>query len=164
MPYLNVTEVESALQVAGLLAAYANGTGLTFLGKSYTTVDVQSIVQNVDLFVYPDVNPDGKYYSQNTFAMWRRNRRPIPATGTIGTDVNRNYDVLCDYKHDLDPVMYHGNSLNGEVVVSDVRGVDIYHETAPFSEVESQNVRWLLDTYPQIRYFVDVHSFSQLLY
>src|SRR6266581_95232 len=150
--------------VARLLAAYTNGTGLTFLGKSYTTADVQSIVQNVDLFVYPDVNPDGKYYSQNTFAMWRRNRRPIPATGTIGTDVNRNYDVLWDYKHYLDPVMYDGNSLNGEVVVSDVPGVDIYHGTAPFSEVESQNVRWLLDTYPQIRYFVDVHSFSQLLY
>ena len=147
-----------------LLAAYSGNTVLTFLGKSYTAAEIQAIVQNVDVFVYPDVNPDGKHYSQTTFAMWRRNRRPIPNTGTVGVDVNRNYDILWDYKRYLDPVMYDGNALNGEVVVTDVPGVDVYHGTAPFSEVEAQNVRWLLDVYPQIRYFVDVHSYSQLLY
>lgn len=147
-----------------LLAAYTANAGLAFLGKSYSAADVQAIVRNVDLFVYPDVNPDGKNHSQNVYSLWRRNRRPIPATATIGTDVNRNYDFLWDFKQALDPVMYDGNSANGEVVVSDTPGVDTYHGTAAFSEVEAQNVRWLLDSYPQIRYFVDVHSYSQLLY
>ncbi|WP_218571248.1 M14 family zinc carboxypeptidase [Paenibacillus oralis] len=34
----------------------------------------------------------------------------------------------------------------------------IYRGPAPFSEPESQNIRHLLDTYPQIRFFTDIHS------
>lgn len=147
-----------------LLAAYDAGTGLTFLGKSYTAADVKTIVQNVDLFVYPDVNPDGKIYSQTVFSMWRKNRRPIPGSGAVGADVNRNYAFLWDYRLHMHPNMFDGSWANGEVVISDAPASDVYRGTSPFSEVETQNVRWLLDRYPHIRFFVDVHSYSQLIY
>jgi len=147
-----------------ILAAYAGGTGLVFLGKSYTAADVQQIVRNLDLFVFPCVNPDGRFYSQTVYSMWRRNRRPIPATSQIGVDLNRNYDFLWNYRLHLNPVMYDGNYANGEAVISDQPGNDTYHGTAPFSEVETRNVKWLLDTFPRIRFFVDVHSYSQLIY
>ncbi len=150
--------------VDGLLAAYTGGTGLTFLGKHYSASEVRAIVRNVDLFVYPNVNPDGRYHSQTVFSMWRKNRRPIPGTAAVGVDLNRNYAFLWDYRRHLDPGMYDGNWANGEVVISDVPASDVYDGTASFSEVETQNVRWLLDHFPHIRFFVDVHGYSQLIY
>ena len=34
------------------------------------------------------------------------------------------------------------------------------HGTSAFSEPESRNVRWLLDTFPQARWFIDLHACS----
>ncbi len=36
----------------------------------------------------------------------------------------------------------------------------MFRGTGPFSEPESRNVQWLVDHFPNTRYFVDVHSFS----
>ena len=80
--------------VEGLLQAYTTGTGLTFGNKVYSAADVVTALENADLFVFPDVNPDGKHYSQVTYSMWRTNRCPIPGTTAIGTDLNRNFDFL----------------------------------------------------------------------
>src|SRR5262249_44613536 len=38
---------------------------------------------------------------------------------------------------------------------------DTFQGPFPFSEPESQNVKWLLDTNPRTRWFVDLHSGSQ---
>ena len=32
--------------------------------------------------------------------------------------------------------------------------------TGPFSEAESRNAQWLVDHFPNARYFVDVHSYT----
>ena len=39
-------------------------------------------------------------------------------------------------------------------------GNDLFHGTGPFSEPETKNVLWLVDKFPNVRWFVDVHSYG----
>jgi murein tripeptide amidase MpaA len=134
-----------------LLDAYASGAGLTYGGKSYTASQVRRVIEQSQVFIMPCVNPDGRHYSQTSSPMWRKNRNPANPV-----DLNRNYDFLWDYRTKLSPA--------AAAVVSDVPSSETYHGTAPASEPETRNVVWLLDTYPQIRWMIDIHSYSQLLY
>ncbi len=134
-----------------LLEAYSLNTGLVYGGQSYPATIVKRLIEDAQIFVFPCVNPDGRNYSQTTYAMWRKNRNPAGAV-----DLNRNYDVLWDFNTTMHP--------SATVVVSENPTSDTYHGTAPFSEPETQNVKWLLDTYPQIRWLIDIHSYSELLY
>ncbi|HBY70167.1 MAG TPA: hypothetical protein DEG69_21885, partial [Flavobacteriaceae bacterium] len=53
--------------------------------------EVQSIVNNTELYFIPVVNPDGYLYNEKTDpnggGFWRKNRK-----NSYGTDLNRNYD------------------------------------------------------------------------
>ncbi len=140
-----------------LLQAYSAGTGLAFGPKVYTAGNVKKVVENIDLFAIPELKPDGKHFSQVTTPMWRTNRCPIAGSAAIGTDLNRNYDFLWDFRNTLAPAAFPG------LVVSDTPGVETFHGTAPFSEPETRNVKFVLDSFPQIRLLLDVHSYSQLL-
>ncbi|TFG80731.1 MAG: hypothetical protein E4H23_01480 [Chrysiogenales bacterium] len=133
-----------------LLAAYSVNTGLTFQGKTYAAADVRRVLETLDLFLFPDVNPDGKAYSQSGHD-WRKNRRPV--AGAVGIDVNRNYDFVWDTN------IYFNPAIDFSYLWTPSSGN--YHGASPFSEAESQNIRWLLDTYPQITYFVDLHCYGQ---
>ena len=129
--------------------AYTNGTGLTFGGKAWSATDVRVAVDGLDIFIAPLINPDGREHVQSpTGYQWWRKNRSFNAGGSRGTDLNRNYDFLWQW--------IIGNT---SATPSD----DTYHGTAPFSEPETRNVRWLLDTYPNIVCFVDVHSYSELI-
>jgi len=134
-----------------LLEAYSLNVGLTYGGQNYSAATVKRLIEDAQIFVLPSVNPDGRHYSQTTYAMWRKNRNPGGAV-----DLNRNYDVLWDFNTAMHP--------SATVVVSDDPSSDVYHGTAPFSEPETQNVKWLFDTYSQIRWAIDIHSYSELLY
>lgn len=145
--------------LVNLINAYRANTGLTYGGKSFTAAQIRTILENVDLFVFPDVNPDGKNYSQtyddpddpdrpqNTW--WRKNRNPNTAVNPAcpGVDLNRNFDFL----------------FSSGIGTSTNPCSNIYRGTSPFTEPETRNVRYLFDTYPNIRYYVDIHSFSELI-
>src|SRR5271157_3223129 len=88
--------------------AYLGGTGLTFGSKSFSASDIQTIVNTLDIFVFPQANPDGRNYSMTgADAMWRKNRRIIPPNSNsgscVGVDVNRNYDFLWDFPTYFNP-------------------------------------------------------------
>jgi murein tripeptide amidase MpaA len=144
--------------VERLTAAAAAGAGISLPGYSVPAADVERIVAGLDVVVFPQVNPDGRAYSMRPGGdeMWRTNRRPSPVGGV---DVNRNYDWLWDFRRHFDPRAI----ARGEVSVSDVRGQDTYHGPDAFSEPETRNVAWLVDRYPATRFFIDVHSFSELI-
>ena len=83
-----------------LLEAYTAGTGLAYGGTSFTAAGVERIVERVELIVFPDINPDGRHYSQTVYSMWRKNRNPVSSGGNpskVGVDDNRNYDFLWNY-------------------------------------------------------------------
>ena len=134
-----------------LIDAYEANAGLAYGGKSFSAAQIKPIIENSQLFIFACVNPDGRNHSQTVSPMWRKNRNPVDPV-----DVNRNYDFLWDFRTTFSP--------SAPVVVSDIPSSDTYHGTAPASEPEARNVAWLLDTYPQIRWMIDIHSFSGLLY
>ena len=140
-----------------LINAYRNNTALNFGSKTYSASQVRSILENIDLYVFPDVNPDGKHYSQTSDVSssrpqgmwWRKNRNPnngIPGA-TPGVDLNRNFDFL----------------WSSGIGTSSSTSSAIYKGRNAFSEPESRNVRHLFDTYTNIRYFVDIHSYGELM-
>jgi len=148
---------------ADLLEAYTGGSGLVYGGTSFSAADIAQIIERLDVIVYPCLNPDGSKYSHDVFKMWRKNRNPASSGGDpkkIGVDINRNYDFLWDYKTKFAKKAEDAGSL-----ASDNPADDLFHGPSPFSEPESQNVRWLYEEYPQISWFMDIHSHGgDLLY
>lgn len=143
---------------ADLLEAHSLGAGLVHGGTSYSAADIRSIVERVDVVVFPDVNPDGRHYSQTVVSTWRKNRNPASSGGQasmIGVDLNRNYDFLWDFNTAFAPGAQAGGTLASSNPAS-----DLFHGTAPFSEPETRNVRWLFDQFPHIGWFIDIHSYG----
>jgi murein tripeptide amidase MpaA len=136
---------------ADLLEASAGATGLVYGSTRYSAAQVRQVLDTVDLFLYPCVNPDGREHSQTTSAMWRKNRRPPPSgAGCAGVDLNRNFDFLWD--HDARFAADSGVRTSADPCS------DVYRGPDAGSEPETRNVVWALDTYPRIRWHLDVHS------
>jgi carboxypeptidase T len=142
--------------IVQLLQAYHNNTSILYGGKTFTANQVKTIMENLDIFVFPLVNPDGRAYSQshdnphcieNENVWWRKNRRPNDTEKAMGVDLNRNYDFL----------------WNSGIGTETVPSTETYRGPEPFSEPESKNVRYLFDTYPHIQFYVDIHSFGGLI-
>lgn len=144
--------------VEQLEQAYLNGTGITLGTKVFSASDIKSIVDDLDIYVFPQANPDGRNYSMNTEALWRKNRRTAaPNSGSgpcVGVDLNRNYDFLWDFQNLFAPTSTVSCS-------ADPCDYQVYHGPSPFSEPETQNVKWMHDNFPNIGYFVDLHSYGQ---
>jgi carboxypeptidase T len=137
-----------------LLKSYATAAPLRYGSKTFDAAEVAMMLENLEIFVFPDVNPDGKAYSQSVDPAggaqsfwWRKNRRTGLAGGAEGVDINRNFDFLWSsgIGTATDPAQF------------------TYKGTEAFSEPESRNVRFLLETYGHITYYVDVHSFGDLI-
>lgn len=133
-----------------LCEAYTNGTGLTYGSRSYGAGTIELLVDHLDVFLLPLVNPDGRDHVQknNGDPMWRKNRTTLSGTSCRGVDLNRNYDFL----------------WSETIGVTSAAPCDIvYRGPAVFSEPETRNVRWMLDTYADIACLVDVHSAGEML-
>ncbi|BAN27539.1 M14 family zinc carboxypeptidase [Caballeronia insecticola] len=144
-----------------LLSAYTNNAGLQYGGKSFTAGAVQDMMNSLEFVIFPLVNPDGRLFSQqhdaNILDGWRKNRNTASSGGApskIGVDINRNYDFLWDFATKMAP---------GSPGASADPGNETFHGTAPFSEPETRNVQWLVDAVPRTRWFIDVHSYSELI-
>ena len=132
--------------------AYSAGSGLRYGGKTWSPTDIRLILDGTDLFFIPQLNPDGRawVFNPSGYRWWRPNRSDNAGTDCIGTDLNRNYDFLWRWtigNTSADPCDSEGR----------------YRGDAVFSEPETRNVKWLLDAFPNINAYVDVHSYSELL-
>src|SRR4030042_6649047 len=72
-----------------LLISYTNNTDVTLIGATFTADKIRSILENVELIIFPVVNPDGRTYNQESGISWRKNRAPTSQAGVLGTDLNR---------------------------------------------------------------------------
>jgi carboxypeptidase T len=144
---------------ADLLEAYATGSALVYEKKAFSADSIRHMIERMTIVVFPCVNPDGVRYSHaHPGLLWRKNRNPTDAvpgdSRTIGVDNCRNFDFLWDYEAAFAPAaIWDGMG-------SKYPSSDQYHGRAPFSEPETRNVRWLLDQYPQVRHYLDLHSHS----
>lgn len=130
-----------------LVTSYLNGTPVVYGGRTWTALDVKLVLESLDVWIVPCVNPDGRHRVMTVDNMWRGNLRDNPGTTCDGVDLNRNADFVWG-------VTEGQTSCNpcSEVFVG----------SGAFSEPETRNVKHLLDT-RQILTFADVHSFSELV-
>ena len=112
------------------------------------------LLDGVDVFVVPTANPDGANYSFNDYALQRKNmnnyctgpvRDPVNADA-FGVDINRNYS--------------EGSLFDGFVGASDNCLSSIAAGPGELSEPESANIASLPDTFPNIRFSMNVHSYG----
>lgn len=111
-----------------------------------TDPDVTALVNELDIYLAPCVNPDGYAYSWTpNNRLWRKNRRDN-GNGTFGVDLNRNWALG-----------WGGGGSSG------TPGDLTYRGTAPFSEPETIVLSDFIRTHPNIIAYMDYHSFSQLI-
>lgn len=101
-----------------------------YLLENYdTNPEIQYLVNNLEMYFIPCVNPDGYIYNETTnpdgYGFWRKNRRDN-GDGTFGVDLNRNYGY------------FWGNDDSGS---SPITAGQTYRGPAPFSEPETRAVR-----------------------
>ena len=140
--------------------------------------DVKNVVENVELYVIPLVNPDGRAHTlpPSNVVGWRKNRRPAPTGVTcpalpasftdeekkfvsnvpIGVDLNRNFDIGWDIHR------YYSRTALARVDVSEnpCELSQTFHGPSAASEPETLNVQHLI-TDKKIQLFMDVHSFGR---
>jgi murein tripeptide amidase MpaA len=135
--------------------AFRTGTGLAIGGAFFGPDEIQAIVNKLDIVVFPQMNPDGRAFSMSTDAGWRKNRRPAPASkpSCPGVDINRNFDFLWDF-----PTLF---SAAAGVHSSTDPCQEIYIGPSSASEPETKNAVSILDTFPSIRFFIDLHSYGE---
>jgi murein tripeptide amidase MpaA len=152
------------LLASDLLTAFKSNMGLGFGLKTFTAAQIQTLLNELHLVIFPMVNPDGRHFSQlhdpiHGNAGWRRNRNTTGSNNDancIGVDLNRNYDFLFDLAK-----FAPAADITSHTSADHCDPNQTYQGPTPFSEAETQNVKWLLDTNPRTRWFVDVHSYSQ---
>jgi carboxypeptidase T len=107
--------------------------------------EIAYILDNTELYFVPMVNPDGYRYNQviqpNGGGMWRKNRRQNSG-GSYGVDLNRNYS--------------YGWGTTG---VSTSQSGETYPGTGPFSEPETQAMKWFCENRDFV-YAFNAHTYA----
>ncbi|SBT55052.1 Chitobiase/beta-hexosaminidase C-terminal domain-containing protein [Micromonospora narathiwatensis] len=116
--------------------------------------NTRKIVDDLDIFILPVVNPDGAHYSMYDYNMQRRNMTNYcPASSADpanrnawGVDINRNFSVGSVYDG------YNGGSTSCTS--------DTYSGPSKLSEPEARNEVWLVDNFPNIKLSMNTHSYG----
>ncbi|MBB5786202.1 M14 family zinc carboxypeptidase [Jiangella mangrovi] len=124
--------------------------------RNYATdAETKKLVDDLDIFIVPSVNPDGGHFSFYDRAGQRRNMTnhcgpedsdPARAASSWGVDLNRNFSV--------------GSRFDGYSGASASCISDTYSGPAELSEPEARNEVWLTEEYPNIKFAMNVHSYG----
>ncbi|MBM7714908.1 hypothetical protein JOC94_001880 [Bacillus thermophilus] len=127
-------------------------TAERLLRNYHTDENTKTLVDNLDIFIVPSVNPDGGLYSFYDYNMQRRNL--VNYCGPEGSDsANRNsWGVDLNRNHKVGTV-YEGWIGGSTNCLS-----DLYAGPEPSSEPESRNLTWLAEQNPNITFAMNIHS------
>ena len=118
------------------------------LAQEYATDNfTQTLLDIVDVYIVPIVNPDGYVYTHTTDRYWRKNRQPNANSSCVGTDLNRNWDA----------------DWNGGESTSTSECSDVYVGTSPFSATEANVLKNYMEAVPNLVGHLDIHSYSALV-
>ncbi|MBI2362342.1 MAG: zinc carboxypeptidase [Elusimicrobia bacterium] len=108
---------------------------------------VKRLLETRDIYILPVINPDGVEYDIAAGSYrWQRKNLKDNGDGSVGVDLNRNYDFR----------------FGGEGA-SDYPGSDTYHGPSAFSEPETRAVRSFVEALPNLKVMVSYHTFSELV-
>lgn len=143
---------------------------------------IRAIVENLDLYIAPCVNADGRDWAvtklpagrdldtQRLHKNWRKNRGPAPVGKVgdwcIGVDINRNFNILWDYKKHFNTSVTDAAGLPdlGLDTIDQACDPETYCGQFAESEPETQNLAGLMQS-ANISFFLDVHSYGrEILY
>lgn len=124
------------------------------LANYATDPATRQLLQDVEVFVIPTVNPDGANYSFSDASFQRKNmvnhcvgtQRDPRYADSWGVDVNRNYTV--------------GSLFDGYVGASTNCLSGTYAGTGELSEAESGNVVDFAKAHSNIKFVMNVHSYG----
>ncbi|RPF54174.1 M14 family metallopeptidase [Aquisalibacillus elongatus] len=116
--------------------------------------DTKQLVNNLDIFLVPSVNPDGATYSFYDYNWQRKNMTnhcpeelsDFGARHYWGVDLNRNHSV--------------GSVHDGYIGASTNCTSAVYAGPEEHSEPESQNLVWLADEFDNIDFAMNIHSYG----
>ena len=125
------------------------------LGAGYgTDTRITNMVNNREIWIVPDLNPDGGEYdvASGSYRSWRKNRQPNSGSTYVGTDLNRNWD-------------YKWGCCGGS---SGSKSSETYRGTAPESAPEVKVVADFVRSRvvggkQQIKAGIDFHTYSELV-
>ncbi|MET9678045.1 M14 family metallopeptidase [Streptomyces sp. NPDC006482] len=125
------------------------------LGAGYGTDSrVTNAVNGREIWIVPDLNPDGGEYdiASGSYRSWRKNRQPNSGSSYIGTDMNRNWN-------------YKWGCCGGS---SGTKSSETYRGTAPESAPEVKVVAdfvrsRIVGGKQQITAAIDFHTYSELV-
>ena len=63
-----------------LFVSHINGTDITYGNRTWSAAEIKLILETLDLWLVPCMNPDGREYVMNVDNLWRKNRRDNPGT------------------------------------------------------------------------------------
>ncbi len=128
-----------------------------YLLESYDKDPISKyIIDNVEIYFVPVVNPDGYRFNENHFfeghgfGMHRKNMKDVMLDGgsfTTGVDLNRNYD----FQFGADEIGSSGNPF-----------LDTYRGSHPFSERETQAIKWMCENI-DFDLALNYHSFGEMI-
>ncbi|MEU4083798.1 M14 family metallopeptidase [Streptomyces aureus] len=125
------------------------------LGAGYGSDSrVTNMVNNREIWIVPDLNPDGGEYdiASGSYRSWRKNRQPNSGSSYVGTDLNRNWN-------------YKWGCCGGS---SSSKSSETYRgasaESAPEVKVVADFVRGrVVGGKQQITAGIDFHTYSELV-
>ena len=114
----------------------------------------KKLVNGLDIFIIPSINPDGAHYSMYDNPGQRRNMTDYCGPensdpnrrNAWGVDVNRNFSV--------------GSRLDGYTGASGSCTNDVYSGPSELSEPEARNEVWLTQQFPNIKFAMNIHSYG----
>lgn len=105
-----------------------------------------AILDKMDIFLEIVTNPDGFAYTHTKNRMWRKTRKPNPGSRCVGVDPNRNWDSG-----------FGGPGASGNPCSETYRGPRAH------SESEVKSIVDFVKSHTQIKAFVSIHAYSQML-
>ncbi|XP_056106999.1 carboxypeptidase A1-like [Rhinichthys klamathensis goyatoka] len=104
------------------------------------------ILNNYDIFLEIVTNPDGYAYTHSRDRMWRKTRKPNPGSSCVGVDPNRNWDAG-----------FGGAGSSNDPCTETYRGPSAH------SEPEVKAIVDFVKSHGNLKAFVSIHSYSQML-
>ncbi|CAN9498917.1 unnamed protein product [Ophioblennius macclurei] len=105
-----------------------------------------AILNGMDIFLETVTNPDGFEYTHSRNRLWRKTRKPNPGSRCVGVDPNRNWDA----------------GFGGPGSSND-RCSQTYRGPRAESESEVKSIVDFVRSHGNIKAFISIHSYSQML-